>query len=122
MRRIPLLIILAAIALVSLTACTTSAPESAATPEPIAANNTTIAEGRLLPMNWLDQAFTLPGTVDTVLVTNGEPVKAGQPLVTRCLHRRVARPALLVHFPTDRAHRVQWRHFCFGTGRPAASR
>jgi multidrug resistance efflux pump len=82
MRRIPLLIILAAIALVSLTACTTSAPESTATPEPIAANNTTIAEGRLLPMNWLDQAFTLPGTVDTVLVTNGEPVKAGQPLVT----------------------------------------
>lgn len=81
MKRISSISIIAAIALVLLTACSTSTPEPAATPEPSTAEVTTIAEGRLLPVNWLDQAFSLSGTVDTVLVTNGEPVKAGKPLV-----------------------------------------
>lgn len=81
MKRLPLLIIIAAIAIVSLTACSTTNPETATTPEPVTTNVPTIAEGQLLPVNWLDQSFTLPGTVESILVSNGEQVKAGQPLV-----------------------------------------
>lgn len=81
MKKLPLFIIIAALAIVSLTACSTADAETAATPEPVIPEVVTIAEGRLLPVNWLDQSFTLPGTVESVLVSNGEQVKAGQPLV-----------------------------------------
>jgi multidrug resistance efflux pump len=81
MKRIPLLIIIAAAALASLTACSTSTTEPTATPEPITTNAITISEGRLLPLNWLDHAFTMPGIVDVILIANGEQVKTGQPLV-----------------------------------------
>jgi multidrug resistance efflux pump len=81
MKKTPLFIIIAALAIVSLTACSTADAETAATPEPVIPEVVTIAEGRLLPVNWLDQSFTLPGTVESVLVSNGEQVKAGQPLV-----------------------------------------
>lgn len=81
MKRIPLLILIAAILVLSLTACSSSTPEPTATPESPTLNTTIIAEGRLLPVNWLDHSFTIPGTVEMVFVTNGEQVEVGQPLV-----------------------------------------
>lgn len=39
-----------------------------------------IAEGRLLPVNSMDQSFSVPGQVSEVLVKDGESVKAGQAL------------------------------------------
>lgn len=43
-----------------------------------AASNALIAEGRLLPVNTLVQAFSISGQVAEVLVDEGETVKAGQ--------------------------------------------
>lgn len=42
--------------------------------------DTIIAEGRLLPINELDQAFSVPGQVSEVLVEDGARVSAGQVL------------------------------------------
>ncbi len=62
-----------------LAACSPAATE--ATVEPTAAAPAAlIAEGRLLPVNWLDQSFGLPGQVAEVLVKDGETVTAGQTL------------------------------------------
>lgn len=41
---------------------------------------TLIAEGRLQPVNALEQSFTIPGQLAEVLVKDGETVKAGQVL------------------------------------------
>jgi len=71
-------LILTAAALL-LAACSPAATE--ATVEPTAAAPAAlIAEGRLLPVNWLDQSFGLPGQVAEVLVKDGEIVTAGQTL------------------------------------------
>lgn len=81
MKKSLLFLAIAAIAIMSLTACSTGTSDAATTPEPVASNNAIIAEGRLLPVSWLEHSFTLPGTVEAVLVNNGDMVTVGQPLV-----------------------------------------
>ena len=74
---LPLLLLL--LAAISLSACSAGAAEDTA--EPITAQpNLLIAEGRLMPVNTLDQSFLLPGQVAEVLVQDGETVQAGQVL------------------------------------------
>ncbi len=71
-------IVLTVLALV-LTACTPKPVEE--TPLPMnSLPDVLIAEGRLLPLNTLDQSFALPGQVAEVLVSDGETVTFGQPL------------------------------------------
>jgi multidrug resistance efflux pump len=72
---LPLLALLA----ISLSACAQSnATAAASTPVPA----TLIAEGSLLPVQALDQSFTVSGQVDKVLVKDGQTVKQGDLLVT----------------------------------------
>ncbi len=72
------LIILAAAAMI-LAACSPTAAQPAAAPTATKAD-ILIAEGRLLPVNTLDHAFSLPGQVGEVLVKDGDDVKVGQVL------------------------------------------
>jgi multidrug resistance efflux pump len=62
-----------------LTACSSQAAETPATPSPESASNL-ISEGRLYPVDSLDHSFNLSGQVAEVLVQNGDTVEAGQPL------------------------------------------
>jgi len=64
---------------ISLSACAQSNATAAAT-TPVPA--TLIAEGSLLPVQALDQSFTISGQVDKVLVKDGQSVKQGDLLVT----------------------------------------
>ena len=80
MKKITLILILVAIALFTLTACGASDSPETVTPEANSVPAAVIAEGQLLPVNWLDQSFSLPGTVESVLVSDGDSVSAGQPL------------------------------------------
>lgn len=74
---LPLLLLL--VAALILSACSAGAAEDTA--EPTATQpNLLIAEGRLMPVNALEQSFSLPGQVAEVLVQDGETVQAGQPL------------------------------------------
>lgn len=78
MKKTSLIIILLAVPAL-LAAC------SSTTETPIPAAGTTapaslVIEGRLLPLNSMDQAFTVPGRVAEVLVQDGEIVTAGQVL------------------------------------------
>ena len=72
---LPVLALLA----ISLSACAQSNATAAAT-TPVPA--TLIAEGSLLPVQALDQSFTISGQVDKVLVKDGQSVKPGDLLVT----------------------------------------
>lgn len=72
---LPVLALLA----ISLSACAQSNATAAAT-TPVPA--TLIAEGSLLPVQALDQSFTISGQVDKVLVKDGQSVKQGDLLVT----------------------------------------
>lgn len=79
MKKTVLLGVLFTIATLFLAACSPAVTE--ATVEPVnTAPAVRIAEGRLLPANWLDQSFALPGQVAEVLVKDGEAVTAGQTL------------------------------------------
>lgn len=80
MKKTTLILILVAIALFTLTACSTTDSPETVTPEANAVPAAVIAEGQLLPANWLDQSFSLPGTVESVLVSDGDVVTTGQPL------------------------------------------
>lgn len=71
-------IILTAAALL-LAACSPKTAEPTVEPTDAAAS-VLIAEGRLLPVNALDQSFALPGLVAEVLVKDGDTVSAGQVL------------------------------------------
>jgi multidrug resistance efflux pump len=66
-----------------LAACTASPAEPAAeTPIPIVvADKTIIAEGRLEPVHYAEISFTASGVISEVLVTEGQQVREGQPLV-----------------------------------------
>lgn len=78
-----LLIALAALVLF-ITACSTSANASTATPETIPtviADDTIIAEGRVEPFQSADIAFGTSGVVSELMIREGELVKAGQPLI-----------------------------------------
>lgn len=71
--------IVMAIAIFALSACS---PKTTETPAVVQAAQPqgVIAEGRLMPANSLDQAFTIPGQVSEVLVKEGDTVTAGQEL------------------------------------------
>ena len=76
MKKILITVGIVIIGIFSLTACAAESKETSAAPEtdvPSAA----IAEGRLLPVNWLDQSFTQAGKVADVKVNDGEIVKEG---------------------------------------------
>jgi len=80
MKKIALILILVSIALFTLTACSTADSPETVTPEANTIPAAVIAEGQLLPANWLDHSFSLPGTVESVLVSDGDVVSADQPL------------------------------------------
>jgi len=65
-------------------ACSSSANSSTATPElipTVIADNVIIAEGRIEPFHYADIAFNTSGTVGEIMIKEGESVKAGQPLI-----------------------------------------
>lgn len=79
MKRLVFSLIVLAAAALALTAC--SSEDAQATPAPVVAQaNVLIAEGRLMPLNVLDHAFSLPGQVAEVMVQDGDVVEAGQAL------------------------------------------
>ena len=63
-----------------LAACSPKSTQPTATPE-VAQSQSLIAEGRVLPLETLDQSFTIPGQIAEILVKDGESVKVGQALV-----------------------------------------
>ncbi len=79
MKKLPLFVILAAATVLLLAACSPKTAETTPTAQ-AAEPRGLIAEGRLMPVNALDQAFTLSGQVAEVLVQDGETVQIGQPL------------------------------------------
>lgn len=81
MKKSLLIVGIVLIGVLTLTACSTENAESVSTPEPIAAS-ATIAEGRLLPLTWLDQSFVISGKVDEVNVEDGDVVGKGDTLAS----------------------------------------
>ncbi len=73
------LIVIVAIAVLVLTACTTKTDQENAQPL-VSSAGSLIAEGVLQPVNYLEHSFSTPGEVAEVLVANGEAVSAGQVL------------------------------------------
>ena len=53
----------------------------AAAIQPVIADTSIMAEGRLEPVRFAEIAFTASGTISEVLVQAGEAVKKGQPLI-----------------------------------------
>jgi HlyD family secretion protein len=66
-------------------ACSPSAsaagPNQAAAIQPVIADTSIMAEGRLEPNHFAEIAFTASGVISEVLVEEGESVKKGQPLI-----------------------------------------
>ena len=82
MKKIFLIALAALVLFVS--ACSSSANTSTATPElipTVIADNVIIAEGRIEPFHYADIAFNTSGTVGEIMIKEGESVKAGQPLI-----------------------------------------
>ena len=80
MKKSLLTMIILGAAVFALTACNAAPAET--TTEDIAPQPALIiAEGRLLPAEYVDQSFTVPGEVAEVLVANGDTVTAGDALV-----------------------------------------
>ena len=79
MKKLSSLIIVFLTGALLLSACAPKAEESATLPNPTEPQSL-IAEGRLVPVNTLEAAFTIPGQVVEVLVADGEQVTAGQGL------------------------------------------
>lgn len=79
MKKLSLFVLIAAAAVLFLSACSPQAASTEATPTAVQPQGI-IAEGRLEPVNSLSQAFSLPGQVAEVLVQDGETVQIGQPL------------------------------------------
>jgi multidrug resistance efflux pump len=78
-KKTSLIFIFICVAILGLAACSPKTAEATTIP----ANPTPavlIAEGRLLPVNTLDQSFSIPGQVQEVLVEDGELVVEGQAL------------------------------------------
>lgn len=68
-------------AALALTACGTSTPTQPTAVSTTPTVNALIAEGTLLPINTLDQSFSVPGQVAEVFVHDGEVVSIGQALM-----------------------------------------
>jgi HlyD family secretion protein len=65
--------------LLALSACSPE-PASQASTEVVAQPSLLIAEGRVMPVNWLDQSFSVPGLVAEVMVLDGDTIEVGQVL------------------------------------------
>ncbi len=76
MKKIYLIVLFTIFAVLTLTACGADNAEITSTPEPVTKSGV-IAEGRLLPLNSLDQSFTLAGKVAEEHVADGDEVEAG---------------------------------------------
>ncbi len=79
MKKNSLYIVFLTVTALVLTACSPKTAEPAST-QIISAPAMLIAEGSLLPVNTLDQSFSIPGQVAEVLVKDGDLVTVGQPL------------------------------------------
>jgi len=79
MKKSFLIVSIAVFALFTLTACAADNAAVTSTPEPVAESGV-IAEGRLLPVNWLEQSFTLAGKVAEVNVADEDVVLKGDVL------------------------------------------
>lgn len=77
MKKLALLFVVFISAAVLLAACS-SEPAPADTAAVVPQSSMLIAEGRLLPVNSIDQAFSRAGQVAEVLVENGDNVREGQ--------------------------------------------
>ncbi len=67
-----------------LTACSAGGNPAAAAPEVIPtvlADNSIIAEGRLEPVHYVDVAVNVSGVVSEVMLTEGDAVKKGEPIL-----------------------------------------
>jgi multidrug resistance efflux pump len=68
----------------ALTACGSSMTQATLKPESTASPtmpDRVVAEGRLVPYQWVDLSFTVPGKVKQVNVAEGDSVRQGDPLV-----------------------------------------
>src|SRR5690242_12985852 len=77
------LIVLITLSLI-LAACSSAAPAASATPEavePVVADSTIIAEGRLEPVRFAEIAFTASGRISDILVNEGQSVTKGEELI-----------------------------------------
>lgn len=79
MKKLSLWVILVGVVTLALSACSPTSAEPTTEPQ-VAQPQGLIAEGRLLPLNSLDQSFSVPGQVAEVMVEDGDVVTAGQEL------------------------------------------
>lgn len=77
MKKLSIFFVLFSVAAILMTGCAPKAEETVVT-ETIAQPNYLIAEGRLMPANYLDISFSVPGQVIEVLVKEGDSVEVGQ--------------------------------------------
>lgn len=80
MKKLSTLMILITATALALSACSTPVPQPTVAPSASPKGMVLIAEGRLQPVNVLDQSFSVPGQVAEVLVKDGDAVKVGQVL------------------------------------------
>jgi len=79
MKKTPFIILIIAVFMIVLTACSPKAAETPAVPT-TTTTSLLISEGSLYPVDSLDHYFNIPGQVAEVLVQDGEQVEAGQAL------------------------------------------
>ncbi len=77
MKKLSIFFVLFTITAILMTGCGPKAEEPVVA-ETIAQPNYLITEGRLMPANYLDQSFSVPGLVVEVLVQEGDTVEIGQ--------------------------------------------
>jgi multidrug resistance efflux pump len=79
MKKVPFVVSLVIAAALFIAACSPATQQPAA--EAVSSQpSVLIAQGMLLPIHAMDQAFSIPGQVSEILVEDGEPVAAGQVL------------------------------------------
>jgi len=79
MKKLSLWIVIVTAGALILSACSTKTADLTAVPQSTQPQ-TLISEGRLLPLKFQDQYFTLSGQVAEVMVKEGDAVTAGQAL------------------------------------------
>jgi multidrug resistance efflux pump len=77
MKKLSLFFVLFTMTAILITGCAPKAKEPVVA-DTIAQPNYLITEGRLMPANYLDQAFSVPGLVLEVMVQEGDTVEIGQ--------------------------------------------
>ena len=77
MKKLSIFFVLFTVAAILMAGCGPKAEEPVVA-ETIAQPNYLITEGRLMPANYLDQSFSVPGLVVEVLVQEGDTVEIGQ--------------------------------------------